>query len=231
MATEPTQTWWLAINGQPQGPFSTERLILDLQSGQISGTSLVCPTHGGQWAAAATFPELAASTPPRRALPGGAASEWLLLVAGWYELVAVPCLKVLAWVISSQLPEVADPLSAPARLKATVEFVGEAALFVLMIGGCAAGLKLLQRRRDGVAWMTAVVSGQWITAVTTLGVLALLNANAPPGTLEDASDPDTFVSSALFLVIAVLLFGCLFEVVSLVWLWCIRPFLPPSSHS
>lgn len=225
MANQPTESWWLAVGGQPQGPFSTEQLTRDLQSGRVSGESLVCPMQGSHWAAVATFPQLAPSIPSCPPLPGGAASEWLMLLAGWYELVGVPCLKIVIWVLSGVLSSI-DPQSPSSREQSIVEFVAEATLVVLMIGGCVAGVKLLRGRRDGVVWMTAIVAGQWIVGIVAMGLLVLLAANAPAGSVEAASESSTAGLATFLLIVGALLCACSFEVIAIVWLWCIRPFLP-----
>jgi membrane protease subunit (stomatin/prohibitin family) len=68
----PQQTaWHMAVDGQTQGPFSTQQLSQGLSSGQISSSTLVWTNGMDGWKAASELPQLAGSTPPPPPPPVG----------------------------------------------------------------------------------------------------------------------------------------------------------------
>ena len=226
MASLPSQMWLVAMDGQPQGPFSTDQVLDDIRSGRITVSTLICPTAGGTWALPGTFAVFASvCPPPLRTLPGGKVSEIFLSVAGWYELVGVACFKVWVWVL---LPKSeSDFLEGTSAYQIVwfVDVVSEVLLLIMMVIGCIAGVKLLQRRQEAVAWTICTIVGQWMLGLAALTLTVLIHTSAPSEAFR--SKPDMSPQEVVQLLVAVvsLLLGCAFEVVAAVWLWCLRPFL------
>jgi membrane protease subunit (stomatin/prohibitin family) len=68
----PQQTQWhVAVDGQTQGPYSTEQLSQGLGNGQITQGTLVWTNGMDGWKAASDIPQLAGSTPPPPPPPVG----------------------------------------------------------------------------------------------------------------------------------------------------------------
>jgi len=56
-------TWYLAINGQQQGPMSKEDIVNKLRNGEVNGETLAFVTGMENWTAIKSIPELAGSAP------------------------------------------------------------------------------------------------------------------------------------------------------------------------
>lgn len=58
-ASETTELWWLAVDGRPEGPRSTQEIIAALDAGRISATSMACLHGESEWKPLAAWPTLA----------------------------------------------------------------------------------------------------------------------------------------------------------------------------
>ncbi len=68
------KTWYIAIGGQQQGPFSLAELQPRFQSGELAGDTYVFTEGMGSWAAASERPEFAAPAAPPAAAPAPVAA-------------------------------------------------------------------------------------------------------------------------------------------------------------
>lgn len=63
------QAWYLAINGQQQGPMSKDDILNKLRSGQVNSETLAFVTGMANWTAIRDIPELASAAPQPSAPP------------------------------------------------------------------------------------------------------------------------------------------------------------------
>lgn len=225
-----SKLWWLAVNGEPRGPISTEEVLAEIRSGQISPSSLVCYAEGGAWRSMSSYPEFATTIPAiRTPLPGGHLSEVFLSVAGWYELVGVPCLKFWMWILTLNLTSSYLEGTQPYQLQRSLGFGTDILLLLLMFAGCLAGVKLLRRQGDGITWTLFIIAGQWIVGIVAILLTVAIDLSAP-SEARASTEMTTQEFVQFTAAIGPLLIACGVEVIGVVWLVCLRRFLPRAPY-
>lgn len=94
--------WYVAVNGQPQGPYEQQQIHTWIRSGQINRATLICPEGGQEWRVINQWPPFAgvASGPTiatSRARQGGPS---LRTIAIWHRRFTLGILGIgLAYAI------------------------------------------------------------------------------------------------------------------------------------
>lgn len=63
MSSDSGKSWWLAINGKSEGPFSTEEIGSRLRSGRVTASTPACAEGLTEWKPIASWPALANAVP------------------------------------------------------------------------------------------------------------------------------------------------------------------------
>jgi hypothetical protein len=102
--TAPESRWWVAADGEPQGPFSVAYISAALDSGRLAKDTLVCPVGGNAWRQADEWPHLINArgsrvrSPDVASAPAAAPSLTLPLMGialAWYAIAVQPALFLL----------------------------------------------------------------------------------------------------------------------------------------
>lgn len=151
ISAETSKSWWLDLNGRPDGPRTTEAVTIELRAGRIAPTTRVCPVGGNEWRPLAAWPEWSSpATSPVTVSSGDDLRE----IAVWHRRFS---LGILAIIVGGLIVRGVDstPLTVFALLATTFVQV------LLVIGLCRS-----MAVRSVVLWGV-------VTAIPYLGLIPL----------------------------------------------------------
>lgn len=240
MSASTASAWWVAQDGRPGGPFSTVAVLELVRDRKIAAETAACPVGGTQWQPLLSFPELAEGLrgtipPPPPLLLGTSPPAFFVLpvwqtlfaLAGWYHFAFVPAFVAsglfLSWLCPSNFLD-----DSPTRGNECIASAAEGIVgLILVMVGCIAGYGLLERRRDAVVLATIVTALGWVVGFCGFAVQLIIEMLAPPEArrpeLEVEYGPILATLCVIYFVVK--LCSMVFDALSLVALWKVRPTL------
>lgn len=246
------QRWWLAVDGRPDGPFTTGYVSTALQAGRLSAMSLVCPQGDAEWKPLAAWPGLAKladsvaavpppplppSSPPPSPPPFPGSVERLLTnvllppmanVICVYAIVVVP----LYWMFGfAMLLREDNPFLAGTGCylaNGANVLLNQLVTLALTIVLAVAGIRLRDLRTSGERFVRLSLS-VWLawSVIQILVFFGLMIVGVVHEAVEDSSEAVS--AGDIFHLFVVLVFW-LCDIVAVIWLFRRRDRLPLDSH-
>lgn len=218
--------WWIAVDGEPRGPYTEAYVRRTLEANRLSPDALLCPVNGHEWKSASEWPTFhgfkstsaAVPPPPLRATVHSDPVGVMLRCIGLYATIIAPALFLLNVAAaltgnsySSQLPAGSMIIGHAFMLDLFGFLMGLGMTTCLAIGGW----RLLTKVPSGLNWTMWTLAISDVLGVVMLPTLvvwwALIELHAPETANQPTASWHTFIN---FLLLA----GFLFEVVALIWL-------------
>jgi len=223
--------WWLAVNGQPTGPYSEAYLQAAIAGGTVRLDQLVAPVGATEWKSLSMwepFRDTKAGAPP---MPPsidttrfGKLDRILQQTIAWYLLVGEPLLLCLAAVSLAVTPTRFVENSQPHVFEMTLVGMGVVFGPTATVLSWVGGLRLLMRKRDSAYWITFGLAGSWILSIGYTLLMDFLQALSDPATLNPEFVNQTEGSHLGWTILAFLfaLTVLVLQILSLVWIWLRR---------
>lgn len=249
-SSNPTSTrWWLAVDGQPDGPRTTAYITAALQAGRLSSLTPVCPEGGCEWRPLATWPALAsaqavapqAPLPPNLLIggPAGFGSERLLTSASLPPMANLICIYSIAvvpiyWLFGFAVIFTTDNPFLDGTgyyvaygLNLLLNQVATLAIAVLLAIG---GMRLRDLRSSGerLVRLTLSLSLVW-TATQWIVVIGLIILGGISNAIEESTDTSLSALDVMHLFLAIAALAC--DVIGLIWLLRNRSRLSLNPHA
>lgn len=220
--------WWLAINGQPEGPHSHAYVVACLKTGQLDANVLACPESGQRWAAISSWPAFAmVPTTASSPLPvadqigysksdndvGMLTNPQLPLMA---NVICIYCIVItpILWTVNVSLTLVLGVQNQTAAFFTILASVLDTIITMMLFVG---GLRFRDLRASG---SRLIKLGCWVSIVSIAvlllaGILLAMIETVPAPEEQIPWSPLEFFSC---LLIPIYIGGRIFEVTSLIWL-------------
>ena len=232
MTTHSYSDWWLAVDGQPTGPYSEAYLQTAAAGGIIRVDQLVSPVGGSEWKSLSLWPSFqdvvttgdSVAAHPIAGERHSRMDRILQQLFAWFLLIWQP-LQLLGGFISFAVTPARFLDNSPPRVFER-SLMGLNIVLGIIFTALAwtGGLRLYRRKRDAAYWTTIGLAGEWILGFASLLLLDFLQALADPQQLnpENTVQPGTeSLAWALFVFFGALTVGIL-QIGSLVWVWIRR---------
>lgn len=219
--------WWLSIEGQVEGPHSTEHILGQLETNGVGRRAFACPVGGAEWkpiTAWSAFATAERSTsvtpppPPPTSADTPLTNAQLPAMANWiciYAIVISPTLWVtggLSMLITGfEFHEDSKLLPIEVLARLVNGLISLVAVAFLMIGG----LRLRSLNASGPTTMKVAIVTNFVFGFLTIVLLIILLAVAAETDTAETT-PAEEVISFFMLTIGVASFA--FEVAAVIWL-------------
>lgn len=231
MTTHTYSDWWLAVDGQPTGPYSEAYLQTAAAGGIIRADQLVSPVGGTEWRSLSLWPSfqdvVTTGTASAHSHARGSHSPLdriLQPLFAWFLLIWSP-LQLLGGFVSVAFTPARFLDNSPPRMFET-SLTGVNIVLGIIFATLAwmGGLRLLFRKRDAAYWTTIGLVGEWFLGFASLLLLDFLQALVDPRQLnpQNAVQPGTESLGWSLLVFFGVLTAAVLEIGSLVWVWIRR---------
>lgn len=223
--------WWLAVDGEPRGPYSEAYVRTALESGKLPDDALLCPVGEKSWRPLVECAEFADGLKPSAQGEDGTkatASGWSHLpmmgrVLCVYAIGVYPGLTALSFLLlcaggtyAAELPPDALIRDWAIMLDA-LSIVVDAAIATLFV---FAGLQFRKLRRSGLSLLQAALAASLAWSILCMAIMvvweALVTLAYPDIELETLSTPVWLLWAALAVTYLAVL---AFEAAALLWLF------------
>jgi len=238
------QRWWLAVDGRPDGPYTTGYVSSALEAGRLSSTSLICAKGSAEWKPLAAWPALAkladsiSVLPPPPLLPRPTGSDERLLtnlslppmanLICIYAIVIVP----LYWMFGlAMLMREDNPFlegTGCYLAYGTNMLFNQVVTLALTVALAVGGIRLRELRASG-DWLIRLVLciwSAWIVMQIFLQISLLVIGGVTETFDDSAGDVSAWDVFHAFITLAA--WGC--DIVALIWLFRRRGHLPLDDH-
>lgn len=226
-----TSKWWLALNGNAEGPYEEAQLASWIKTGRIGSQTQACPLGQREWHALADWPQLADLLPNSRpsppslyvgsvvASPGIATlltNQQLSSMANAvcvFTLVVLPTYWLLGAVVT--VSTMGSSRADVASFLHSLLFSGPVSLAIAILL-FVAGRRLVNLQASALRLLTIGLWADIIFSVVDLLIGLTLGAVFDDGL--DGNDPSVIFVVVWLMILALAFAAFVFEIVTLVWL-------------